>query len=232
MQNRFQAVGQGYSELPRLHPDAPSVQPAVDVIDKAIAQARRANSPDIDALSKVRDQLLYARETGHPLPIQTTPTDILDRKQGIGRLITGWEKQGVPFPEHVRQQVYQALDSELDRAVPESQQLNERMHNLIPIGQRAAETSRSPDVMQRAFERVARPTGGLALPAVMAAGGARESGLPGALLGGGLGLWGLEAASSPAVKAAAARGLYSGIPPRILPALTFQMTRDEEAKNK
>jgi len=230
--NQFRETTPGPYNIPAPQPtlsaEAPSVKPALDVLDKHIQHARAQNSPFVQTLGDLRTALTHDVATGAPLPVRTTPEDILLRKQGFGQRITNWERVNGPLPEGVKREVYHALDSELDRTVPGSEQLNERMHNLFQPSKNAAIIANAPDITQRSLERIARPTGGMVLPMALGAGGARSAGLPGALLGGGLGLLGMEAISSPAGKMAAARLAQSGVPTHLLPAVTLELLRKEE----
>jgi hypothetical protein len=110
----------------------------------------------------------------------------------------------------VARQAYGAMADEFNRAVPGAEQINGRIQSLIPAVDRAEMVSRNAGTLQRAMDRISRPTGAL-VPALI---GRQIGGTPGLL--GGLGV--PEMISDPFTKMAAARGLYRGGRSLLLPA--------------
>lgn len=100
----------------------------------------------------------------------------------------------------VARQAYGAMSDELNRTVPGAEQLNHRIQGLIPAVKRAEDVSRNAGVMQKAMDRISRPTGAL-VPALI---GKQMGGIPGLLAGLGV----PEMISAPAVKMLGARSLY------------------------
>jgi hypothetical protein len=204
----------------------PTVQPAIDTVDRAIAKATKKNSgPVISKLNQVRDQLTYSVTTGQPLPIITDPVDLLNRKRGIGDLINSWtdnEKRGV---QETLPGVYRALDKELDRTVPGADVLNQRISSLIPVGQRASRLTRNAGLGQRIVGRIGAHTGALA--GLVGGGllGYQQGGMNRALEYGAAGAALPELAVSPSTQMAAARLAQSQIPLRFIKALALQLDR-------
>jgi hypothetical protein len=184
----------------------PSVKPALDVVDAAIDKAKAKNSgPVISKLREVRDQLTKAVETGEPLPVETNAVDLLNRKRGVGDLVSSWsalEKKGV---QKTLPSVYRALDKEFDLAVPGGEKLNQRISSLIPVQQRAKQIENLAPLSQRIAHRMAAHTGALAGAGIGGTLGYREHGLPGALVGGTAGLVLPELAVSPTAQMTVAR---------------------------
>lgn len=106
---------------------------------------------------------------------------------------------------------YGALGNELDRIVPGGKELDQRISSLVPVAERARLTDLGAGPGERAFNRIARPTGGLA-PLLF---GYHEGGVPGALAS----LVGQETLSSPTAKMILARRLYRPLNPFVAGAL-------------
>jgi hypothetical protein len=198
--------------------------PALNVVDDAMKTYQKRNSPLVDKLQSVKDQLTVNRTTGKAIPTNLSSSDILDLKRGIGDLINSWapaEKKGV---QPIIQRVYGALDNELDRTVPEAAGLNQRISSLIPVKQRASILANNAPASQRVFSRIARPTGALLGAGV----GYHEYGVPGAAVG----LIAPEMISSPTGQMVAARAMKSGVIPQLGKALALQLDRGKEDDNE
>lgn len=116
---------------------------------------------------------------------------------------------------------YGAVGSELDKAVPGLQHLDQRISGLIPAAQRARMTDLSAGPGERILNRVSRPTGGM-LPLIF---GYHEGGPLGALGT----LIGQETLSSPAAKMMGARGMYKfGQPLSAAPSAIIGSRRDQQ----
>jgi hypothetical protein len=143
-----------------------------------------------------------------------TPDELLEMKRGIGTEIETWppEWQQLNEVKTLKEQLYGAIDSELDRLVPGNAEINDRISNLIETKKRALQVASGASIGQRVFARGAAHTGALALGGLGAAGGYQKHGLPGAAVGMGLGVLGPEIAASPTGQMALARLLRLGIP--------------------
>lgn len=195
-----------------------SLQPALDVLDKAEQVAKSRNSAAmLGKVNAVRQQLTQDISTGQAIPQNVPPSQLLNLKRGIGDLISTWQPQEKAGFNGTLQKVYGALDGELDKAVPESADLNQQISSLIPAKTRAKLLSNSAPITQRVAGRLARPTGALVGAGAGGAFGYREGGTPGAVTGALTGLVAPEILSSPTTQMAAARAAQSGAPGYVLP---------------
>jgi hypothetical protein len=193
-----------------------STTPALQVIDDEIAKATQRNSKTrYDMLQDLRNQLTTEFSTGHPIPTQVSASKILDLKRGIGDLETSWNPEVRSGIKPVIRKVYNALDSELDGAVPGSDELNQRISSLIPVAQRAESADRGAEIGQRIAHRVAAHTGALAGSGAGSYYGYKEGGLPGAIAGGAAGLVVPEVLASTPFQMGAARAMASPAVPRV-----------------
>jgi len=231
--DKVEELTNNLEDMARDSPNSASLAPARDEATKSIGAAYgRNNKSTYDKLLKMGRQLDTNLE-GEEIPEITSPQQILHLKRGVGDLQTSWNP--ATQPKWVNGQVgrvYHALDSEFDRAVPEGAALNQRISSLMPVAQRANAEDLNAGFLQRSIGRFKAHTGALAAPLLGAGEGYREHGLPGALVGGGLGLAGAEALSSPEVWMALARGANSPVLRKIaIPAATgglLQSTRDSK----
>jgi hypothetical protein len=194
-----------------------TTSPAVTLIDREMHKAMEQNSKALyDQLSGVRDQLTTDLFTGKPLGGALPAAKLLSLKRGIGELEKTWNPEQSGSLKGIVRQVYHALDKELDRAVPESEALNQRISSLIPVAQRGESVDRGAGLTERMAHRIGAHTGALTSSAVGGALGYQTGGKEGAALGavGGLAL--PELLASPAGKMAAARALRSPVPPQLL----------------
>lgn len=210
--DKVESLTNDLEDMARDSPNGASLAPARDEATKSIGTAYgRNNKSTYDKLIKMGRQLDTNLE-GEEIPEETSPQQILHLKRGIGDLQTSWNP--ATQPKWVNGQVgrvYHALDSEFDRAVPEGAALNQRISSLMPVAQRANAEDLNAGLLQRSIGRFKAHTGALAAPLLGAGEGYREGGVPGALIGGGLGLIGTEALSSPEVWMSLARGANSPV---------------------
>ena len=207
-----------------LGPAPVSAQPAIDVVDNAIATAGKRNSPLRAQYKGIRTQLTNDLETGASLGVQTTPMDLLERKRGIGDLETTWTPEQKKGARGIIPKVYGAMDKELDAVAPGSAEINQRISSLIPVRQRGELEDLNAGLGQRTLHRIAAHTGALTGAVFGAREGYERGGLPGALAGGITGVVIPELITSPTGEMAAARSLYRF--PRRLPAgLSLQAMR-------
>jgi hypothetical protein len=188
-----------------------STRNALNEIDKEQIKAIKQNNKGYyDQLHAIRQQLTQDMFTGAPLPRQMSASDLLDLKRGIGKLEGGWSPEQRGVARGTVRKVYSALDREIDRAVPGSQSLNQRISSLIPVEKRAESESRGAGLGQRIGGRLAAHTGALASSIAGGYGGYREGGVPGAIAGSTAGLVLPELVISPETEMLFARGLRSG----------------------
>lgn len=186
-----------------------SLKPALDVIGGAKSKALTQNSKSALAqLDPMEEHLSKNVSNGLPLSQTQTPRGLLNLKRGFGNeFVHNWNPETMKGVKSTGAQAYHALDSELDRTVPEAQELNQRASSLIPVAKRAESTDLNQNAMQRVLGRFARPTGGLASAIAGSIEGGTHFGplgaLGGAVVGGGL----PELIASPTAQMVAARGL-------------------------
>lgn len=195
-----------------------STQPAHDVLDEAIKRAPRNAKELIDKLKSLREVLsLTPGAPGAPTQIAHTPDELLELKRGIDKTIQTWgpEWQRMKDVQRVKQQLYGAIDKEIDRLVPGNAEINQRISSLIPANSQAKRISSGAPFSQRMAHRMAAHTGALAGGVGGGLLGYREGGARGALLGTLAGIAGPELVSSPTVQMGVARGLRSGAPMQV-----------------
>ncbi len=184
-----------------------STQPALKVIDSNIAKYQARNSPIADDLADLRNQLTVNRTTGAPIPSTQNASGILNLKRGVGDFVGRWPQEQQQGIKGIARNVYGALDSELDRAVPGADGLNQRISSLFPVAKRADAADLNAGVLQKSLGRLGRPTGAMIGSIAGAGEGYREGGTRGALVGGVGGLVLPEILASPTAQMVAARML-------------------------
>jgi hypothetical protein len=210
-----------------------STSPALRVIDDEIQKAASQNSKTrYEMLQALRDHLTKEFTTGQTIPSQVAPSKILDLKRGIGDLDSSWNPDVRSGMRPVIRKVYNALDKELDRTVPEADKLNQRISSLIPVAQQAESAERGAGMGQRVAHRLAAHTGALAGTGIGSYLGYERGGTPGALIGGGLGLAIPEVLASPSTEMLAARAATSPTIPRIARGGTEQLFRPTRSFQK
>src|SRR5437773_1999689 len=132
-------------------------------------------------------------------------------KRGVGEG-ANWKSLEPSYASEIRKAEYGAMDQELDRAVPENKELNQRYSNLKTVIRGARQGELSAGIGERLIDRMKRPTGGLASilgTGLIGAGeGGKLGGVPGAIAGGAAGALAPIVLSSPTVDMAIARGLW------------------------
>jgi hypothetical protein len=208
-----------------------STAPAVQVVDgemkKALSRNDRAGLTQLHDLRQQLTQELVSDSQGirfeGELPGQLPASRLLDIKRGIGNLEKSWNPETRGAMRGVVRKVYGALDREVDRAVPESADLNQRISSLIPVAQRAESIERGAGLPQRIGHRLAAHTG--ALTGAVAGGylGERKGGVLGAIAGGAVGLAAPEILTSPTLQMLIARAAKSPESMRALRGVLAQM---------
>jgi hypothetical protein len=185
-----------------------STRPAVNVVDREIAKKAGQNSPIVDDLQGLRSQLTVNRANGLPLSQNQSATGVLNLKRGVNDTIGRWPIEQQKGVKGVARQVYGALDNELDRVVPGSDELNQRISSLIPVANRANATDLNANLLQRSLGRFGRHTGALSMAGLGSVMGAKDGGgVKGGIEGGLLGLAGPEFLANPTTLMVGARGL-------------------------
>lgn len=217
------------SELPS---NAASLLPARNIASTEAARAASQNAPRLH--NQIEDMGAHLRnrfDTGEPIQENITPRELLDLKRGFGEEhVHNWNPEIGGRAKGIGQQMYHALDSELDRTVPESADLNQRISSLIPVAKRAESVSRNAPTVQRALGRFGAHTGALTLGGIGALEGRREGGMPGMVAGGLTGVLAPELIASPEGQMALARtlGNVNGMKPAV--GLLSQANRKKEGK--
>lgn len=206
-----------------------STQAAVNVVDQELAKAVKQNNRNYyDQLQTLRTQLTTDVFTGQPLPGQLPASQLLDLKRGVGALEKAWNPEQRGVARGTVRQVYRALDQELDRAVPGSKELNQRISSLIPVAQRAESVTHGAGIPQRIAGRLTAHTGALAGSGIGGSLGYKEGGIPGAVIGAAAGLALPELLGSPGAQVFGARALRSPVPFRLGRGTALQLTRERD----
>jgi hypothetical protein len=215
--------------------DAPSMGPARNIVQSALERAVNQNSPQLfNALQPVQDQLSRNFFTGANIADRVTPTEMLGYKRGIGTLEKNWPVETKKIGGDAIRGVYGALDSELDRTVPGSQQMNQRISSLFPVASRANAADLNANLLQRSLGRFARPTGALASAVAGGAYGYHKGGIGTAATDATIGLVAPEVLASPTVLMAGSRLLNSAAVPamRGANAIAAQLFRTPKSSAK
>jgi len=129
-ENKLEQLGPQLDRMVQNAPGPVSLQPAHDVIDKAIVQAKKTNSkPVVSALKDLREQLTTDLETGQPLGTSVSADKARALKQGLE---THFEQTTAGRKvREVTREAYHALDRELDQAIAGHEALNRKISSLI-----------------------------------------------------------------------------------------------------
>ena len=203
-----------------------SLLPARGIVSDAANKAANQNAEGLfNQLGKQGDFLDYGGPSG-----QVTPQKLLDLKRGFNEEHLRWNPEMHDRALSTGRQAYNALDQELDRTVPESAGLNQRISSLIPVAQRAESISRGAPTLQRAAQRFGAHTGALTLGGIGGYQGYREGGVPGAIAGGLTGVLAPELIASPEGQMTLARTLNkaNGLRPLVGGALQLDRRKGEQ----
>jgi hypothetical protein len=188
--------------------DAPSLFSARKIVgDTKNTAVNRNSKPLFDAAQGVDSQLRTNFLTGHSIPERVTPTELLNLKRGVGDLQGSWPLETNKIGGDTVRGVYRALDSELDRTVPGSSELNQRISSLIPVAKRAGAADLNASLLQRATARFGKHTGAATLAGMSAAEGYHKDGFAGGAAGLAAGAILPEVLSSPAMLMFGARAM-------------------------
>ena len=186
-----------------------SLLPARQVVSDSINRATGQNAESlVNQLRPQQDFLTRRFDTGAAIPDQIMPSDLLNLKRGFSKEFMGrWNPEIHADTTSTGRNAYHALDSELDRTVPEAPDLDQRISSLIPVAQRAESVSRNAPTLQRALGRFGAHTGALAGAGIGGSLGYHEGGVPGAIAGGLTGVLAPELIASPEGQMGIARTL-------------------------
>jgi hypothetical protein len=141
-----------------------SMTPAYDALDDIEKTAKAQNSKqELKIVRKVRDQLTK-RDDGSPIPSEPTAREALDLKRGIGKLKNWSSPQEAALAGPIVERVYGAMDGALDKALPGSQGVNQKLSALMRVADRAEDITNLASEEQKGFARFAAHTGVLAAP--------------------------------------------------------------------
>ena len=208
-----------------------SLRPARSIINTSADTASRQNAAALHGqLADMGDTLSRHFDTGAEIPENITPRQLLDLKRGFNDQHLTWNPETHKSALSTGRQAYNALDQELDRTVPESAGLNQRISSLIPVAQRAESISRGAPTLQRAAQRFGAHTGALTLGGIGGYQGYREGGVPGAIAGGLTGVLAPELIASPEGQMVLARTLNkaNGLRPLVGGALQLDRKKGEQ----
>lgn len=149
-----------------------------------------------------RPTVIPGRAPDPVISAQQSPTDYLAMKRQFGKDWTKFD-HAVPLKSNtlrIGNEAYGAMAGEFNSNIPDAKLINQKMQSLIPVRDAAQRAEESAGPMERAVDRMTRPTGGAA---------ATLMGLHAGGMGGALSALGLqEALSSPTVRLAIARAMY------------------------
>jgi hypothetical protein len=167
--------------------------------------------------------------SGEAIPETTTARDLLNLKRGVGKL-KDWDAKEARISGPIIDQVYGAMDGELDSALPGFARSNREYSTMLKIGQHAEAVLNNAGVLQRTMSRLGKPTGALVSSGLGAGAGYAVGGPAGAAAGAVATPFLQEAFVSPTVRMAAARGLKvlpRAVPPKLIP-LSALLGRQED----
>lgn len=211
-----------------------SLAPARGVIANAMGKAGREEAGSLHGqLGELNDFLHTGKVSGEPIPTNVTPRRLLDLKRGFATEFLGrWNPETHGGTLSAGRRAYHALDSELDRTVPEAADLNQRVSSLLPVVHRAESTARNAPMAQKIVGRFVAPTGALASALYGAHEGAQHGGMQGALAGGTAGLLAPLLIGTPEGQMIAARTFNSPATARVLRGLAVPILRSLTAQQK
>jgi hypothetical protein len=197
-----------------LFPARSSVQ---STVDKHLANRAIDSASELDPL---KGRLANDAVTGLPLADQQTPTGLLQMKRGINSdFIQNWKPDQPPGLRSSAKTAYGSLADEFHNSAPGTRELDQRISSLIPVVKRAEAVDNGAGLLQRTAGRVMAHTGAAATGIGGAYAGGHAGGIPGAIAGGAMGILAPEMLSSPTAQMIMARGLNSGVPKLVIPAI-------------
>lgn len=216
-------------------PNLASLKPARDFLDQKMSQAVSQNAEGLHGqYNRMANTLAENFATKQRIPQDIPPSDLLNLKRGFGEEHTSWNPNVSNKALAAGRHTYGLLDKAGDAAVPEGAELNQRISSLLPVLKAADRAEREPSLFQKAAGRLGAHTGALTLGAAGAAGGYKEAGTPGAIVGGVAGLIGPELAFSPESQMMAARLLNTvrGLKPVTGMALQADRSKRKDTKDQ
>lgn len=213
-----QAIDSNARQLEQLYANANkpvSMKPALDVLSDARMVAAKQNNKDaIQAIDDIRSRLMKNAVTGKNMGVLRSASDALALKRGIGESANWNPNIQTKGTASLMKRVYAAIDGELDRVVPEGEDLNQKISSLIEVRNRADIESRNAGLVQNVAHRFAAHTGALTMGAAGGYEGYKQGGPEGAIIGGLAGVVGPELLANPTAQMLAARGM--NVAPQII----------------
>lgn len=234
---KLNELNSNIDRMAQQHPAPVDIRPAHDFIDQQSTKAQEQNNVGgVNAIAPVRAQLEenpfglnqpFASPTvGNPnayiSPMQSAE-GALNLKRGLRNQFVknSWNPDAGPaLAKDVARGASGVIDQQLDRALgPEFSKTNQRISSLIPVQDAAESVQRNASLGQRVGGRLKAHTGALTAGAFGASAGSHAFGLPGAVIGGGMGLLVPELLGSPTSQMTLARALDSTVPSRAAPVV-------------
>jgi hypothetical protein len=219
-----------------------STQPAHDVLNSALNNLPRNARSVSDRLAGLRDLLdLTPVPSGQARRMIHTPDELLEIKRGIGTEISTWppEWQKLPVVKQTQQQIYGAIDSELDRLVPDNAAKNQLISSLIPAKQAAQKLTNAAPLAQRLAHRAAAHTGALAGSGIGGFLGSQEGATPeerrrNTMLGAAAGFVLPEMLTTPTAQMSGARllNVFGKNPEYVLPWMRAGIASQQQGKKQ
>jgi hypothetical protein len=205
-----------------------SLMPSRDAITGAMqSQADQNAMTGIDRIRPLADQLsvqgapraglpagvFTRRPSGTEIPGLVSPSEALDLRQGLSNFQPEKPWTGKSSSDPVTNAIkssYGPLTEELHAAVPALAPIDQNLHNLLPVADRATAKDLNAPFLQRVAGRVGAHTGAGLAAVTGGTAGYLHGGPAGALLGGAAGLVIPELLSEPAVQMGFARAANKG----------------------
>jgi hypothetical protein len=205
-----------------------SLAPARSGVDTQIGRhtANRAMKT-AGEIQPVADFLKTDQLTNLPLAQQQAAPGLRSLKRGLAADFIGpWSPEESIERKAAARGAYGNINRELHDISPETKSMDQRISSLIPVASQGKRVAAEAPFLQRAVDRIARPTGGLA-PAITGGYiGSREGGVKGGIAGGLAGLVAPELMASPEGRMLVARSLYKAGALRPLTGSLLQFDRN------
>jgi len=206
-----------------------STQAAHQALDTAISSVPRNARELRDKLESLRSLLdLDNTPAGQPMRKVYSPDELLEIKRGIGKAIESWppEWKSLSDVQRVKEQLYGAIDKELDSLVPGFGNLNQKISSLIKGKRAATAKSVAPSIPQDVVYRLMAKTGALAPAGIGYVAAPQGHKGEGAIAG----LVAPTLLTRPATQMALARAIAqsAGVAPGLLSGAVLEATREEK----
>ena len=188
-----------------------SLAPARQIVADTMAKAKAQNAAKTLAqLTPLSDSLSKWSGSGEDIPENVSPRQLLDLLRGVRNdHVSTWNPDISSAVTDAAKAASHSMADQLHTLVPGTQEIDDRLTNLIPVIQRSASTDLNAGVGQSIAHRVAAHTGALTGAAFGAREGYEKHGILGGLGGAALGLALPELLTTPTAEMGAARLMYS-----------------------